>query len=112
MLKPMDPTLLCQLVQGQPDVLTKEIEEDNELYRRLRCPVCGRSGCSKKLETPLLVEGDNGTVAIRTPFGDSVLPEGHAQCGHCETEFDPYTKVIRGTEASLIFSQQSDPLPK
>lgn len=111
MFEPMDPTLLCQLVQSQQDVLAKEIEADNELYHNLRCPVCSKRGCTKRLEPPLIVEGQEGTVALRTPFGDGILPEGHARCEDCGTEFDPYTKVIRETEASLISSIPSDPLP-
>lgn len=110
MLKPMDPTLLCQLVQGQPDVLTKEAEADAKFYRDLRCPLCSKGGCTKKLEAPLIKEGPDGTVLLRTPFGDGMLPEGYASCNHCGTEFDPYTKVVRSTEASIISSPQSDPL--
>jgi len=112
MFKPMDPTLLCQLVQSQPDVLSKEAKKDAELYHNLRCPVCSQSGCSKRLEPPKLIEGQEGTVALRTPFGNGLLPEGHAKCNHCGTEFDPYTKVIRDTEASPIASLPLDPLPE
>jgi hypothetical protein len=111
MFKPMDPTLLCQLVQDQPDVLAEAIKADDAFYHNLSCPVCSSQGASKRFEAPKVLETEDGTVMLRTPFGNGMLPTGYAKCDSCGTEFDPYTRVIRNTEASLIASPQSDPLP-
>jgi hypothetical protein len=111
MLKPMDPALLYQLVNSEPDVLTKAAEEDEAIYKKARCPICSRDGCTKKIEAPLIVEAEGGMTMIRTPFGDGPLPHGYAHCGNCGTDFDPHTGIVRKTEASIIAGPQSDPLP-
>jgi hypothetical protein len=103
-MKAMDPKLIRELLAGQEDVLTPEIEAEEALYKNLRCPMCAEGDCEKKLYQPKVVEGEDGEpVVVQSPFSSgSLLPEGYAHCIHCGTDFDPYTRVIFSTEASMI----------
>lgn len=106
--KTMDPDLARELISQHQDVLTPAMQAESELYGRLRCPVCGESGCAKRIEPPRLVETPSG-VRVVTAFGEGVLPKTHALCRHCETEFDPATGVIRKGAPVLIRDPHSDP---
>lgn len=93
MLELMDPNVVRQLLQGHKDIITPEIKSEEALYRKLHCPVCGRSGCEKRIRIPK--PGDGFEI-------DGILFDGDAYCKHCGTVFDPYTRVVSSSEASII----------
>jgi len=102
-VKFMDPELIRQALQGEEDILTPEIKAEETLYRNTRCPVCGQSGCEKRLRAPTIVLDENREpVVVASPFGMGPLPDGYAHCIHCSTDFNPYTGMIFRTEASMI----------
>ena len=103
MFKAMDPDVIRELIKDVPDVLTKQIEEEEALYKNLRCPMCTEAGCAKEVRQAKVVMSDNGVPeVVVSPFGDGPLPDGHARCTHCNTEFDPRSGIIYRTEASKI----------
>ena len=103
MLKVMDPEHVRQLLDGAVDVLTPGIKAEEALYRNTQCPVCGQSGCEKKIRAPKVVINESGEpVVASSPFGSGMLPDGYAHCIHCDTDFNPYTGMIFKTEASMI----------
>jgi rubredoxin len=112
MLKPMDPDVIRALLADTEDVITPAVKAEEQLYKHLRCPVCGGSKNTKVLRPIKVVHGEGGPVILNSPFGDDVLPEGRAKCLQCGAVYDPYTKVVERTEASMIASPDSDPLPK
>jgi hypothetical protein len=111
MFKPMDQELARSLLEGQPDLLSEEAKEEEELYRNLRCPICYEGGCEKLMVAPRIVAGPNGEPVVAvSPFVDGKnLPQGYAHCIHCGTDFDPRSGVIRKTEASQILPVDLDP---
>lgn len=111
MFKPMDQELARALIEGQPDIITKEAEEERELYSNTRCPICFEGGCEKRtLESRVAISKSGEPVVIASPFIQGrVLPQGYAHCIHCGTDFDPRTGVIRRTEASQVLTVDLDP---
>lgn len=102
-LKPMDPKLIRKLLENQRDILTTEVKAEEALYRHTQCPICGSTGCEKRIQPPKIVLNSDGTpMVLRSPFGSGPLPEGHAHCLNCGTNFNPHTGMIFQTEASMI----------
>jgi hypothetical protein len=108
----MDPDIIRDLLEGQPDALSDEVRREEELFRGLTCPMCYEAGCEKRLKAPRIIMGDGGEPVIETsPFtSDRALPHGYAHCIHCGTDFDPRSGVIMSTEASNI--EPADPAAK
>ena len=102
MFKPMDQDLARKLISEHDDVLTAEAKAEETLYRHTQCPLCGQSGCEKRVRRPQVVVTENGPEVVASPFGDDMLPEGYAHCVHCDTDFNPRTGMIFKTEASMI----------
>lgn len=103
MFKTMDPDTIRELIKDVPDVLTQAIEGEAARYKNLRCPMCCEPGCVKVVRQAKVVISDKGTPELAvSPFGDGPLPEGHARCNGCGTEFDPGTGIIYETPASKI----------
>jgi hypothetical protein len=90
----MDQELARQLISREPNVLSKAAEEDAKLYANLRCPMCYQSGCRKQLLPVKMTVSEEGIEPLITPFGDGMIPEGHAVCILCETIFDPKSGII------------------
>lgn len=112
MFKPMDPDLIRELIKTQPDVISEEAKQEQELYKNLSCPVCYESGgCEKRLKPPKVVLGEDGRPqVVSSPFSNGrALPQGYAHCIHCGTDFDPRSGVIMRTEASSIQPVDLDP---
>jgi hypothetical protein len=105
----MDPDKIRKLTEGVPDVLTKAVEEEENLYKNTVCPLCLKGGCKKVLTPVKSMKIGDGSVVTVTPFGDGPLPEGHAHCIHCATDFNPRSGMILRTEASLIHAPPEDP---
>jgi len=113
MFQPMDPDLVRSLIEGQPDVLSDEVKRDEELYKNAQCPMCYERGMQKVLLPSQVLPTEAGPEVISSPFTEGqILPQGYAHCDHCSTDFDPYTGIIRQSEASMIASPLSDPLPE
>lgn len=109
MFKTMDPDAIRELIADVPDVLTKQVEEEGTFYKNLRCPVCSEAGCMKEVRQAKVVMNDRGVPeVVVSPFGDGPLPEGHARCVQCDTEFDPRSGIIYKTEASKIHAPPGD----
>ena len=105
----MDPEDIRKLIEGQPDVLALEAQEEAKLYKDTMCPMCFQSGCEKIIPPPKIVEGPDGPSIIQSPFVDGKsLPQGYAHCIHCGTDFNPRTGMIMKTEASMIHGPQLD----
>lgn len=103
MFKPMDPDTIRDLIKDVPDVLTPKIEEEAARYKNLRCPMCYEAGCVKVVrQAKVAIGADGSPELVVSPFGDGPLPEGHARCTSCHTEFDPDTGIIYETSASTI----------
>lgn len=100
----MDPSVIRELIKGQPDVISDEIKAENELYKNLSCPVCYESsGCEKRLRPPKILVSEAGVTLETSPFvTNRALPQGYAHCVHCGTDFDPRSGFIMKTEASTI----------
>jgi hypothetical protein len=109
--EPMNPELVQQLLEGQEDILTPAIKAEEQLYKNTRCPVCGQDGCQKRIQAPKILITKEGPSVVKSSFGSGPLPLGYAYCIHCDTEFDPLTRVIYRTKASTLPSSQSDLLP-
>ena len=103
----MDPNLIRELLEGQEDIITPEVEAEAALYRNTTCPMCGSGECQKRIKAPRVVLGEDGAPElVSSPFSSGVLPEGYAHCIHCGTNFNPYTGMIYGTEASMIHGSE------
>ena len=102
MLTLMDPDVARQLINSCTDVITPAAAAEAERYSKLKCPVCYQGGCVKVLTPVRIVQTPEGHSIISSPFGDSVIPQGHAHCIHCETNFDPDTGIILNSPASMI----------
>lgn len=94
--KTMDPALIHELIKDQVDVITPAAQMETEVFKQLRCPVCGNVGAEKVVaETKVVVTEEDGMTVIKAPFsGSSPLVQGHARCGQCQTEYAPETGVI------------------
>jgi hypothetical protein len=94
--KTMDPDVIRQLIEGEPNVLEDAVKEDHEIYKKARCPKCFAKNCQKKTDAPKIIMSEEGPQVVSSPFNsDSVIAEGHAQCLECGTEFYPETGLIR-----------------
>lgn len=105
----MDPNRVRELIQGEPDILTRAVAMESEKYAALRCPVCSASGCIKVVEPTRITTLPDGSPQLITPFGSDMLPRGFARCVQCNTDFDPQTSVIRKSDATVIASSSEDP---
>ena len=103
MLKTMDPDRVRELIAGQTDILSAAVKAEEALYRHTKCPMCGESGCEKKIRPPkVIIDDDGNTEVLSSPFTGDILPDGYAHCIHCDTDFNPYTGMIFTTAASMI----------
>lgn len=84
-LKPMDPKLLMQLLDGAVDVLTPAQEAADKWYNSKRCPLCGSSPMRKT------VVNFESTFYRETNDG---LPAFQLECRDCETILDPHSGII------------------
>lgn len=111
MFKPMDQELARALIEGQSDVIAKEVREEEELYANTRCPICFEASCEKiVLESRIVVGEDGRPTVVSSPFTEGkALPQGYAHCMHCGTDFDPRTGIIRQTETSQVITVDLDP---
>lgn len=112
MFRPMDPTLLRSLLEGQHDVLSEEAKEETKLYQSTSCPMCYEvGGCEKRIRPPkIIAEPDGPPTVVSSPFiSGRDLPQGYAHCIHCGTDFDPRSGIIMKTEASTITPVDFDP---
>jgi len=79
----LDPETIRKLLEGQEDVLTPQIRKEQAYFRALPCPVC------RNQATTSLIDGAR-------PFSPgAILPNRVLVCTRCETEFDPYTGLVR-----------------
>jgi hypothetical protein len=102
-MKTMDPQLIRELLEGTVDVLTPEIKAEETFFKHTRCPLCGHSGCEKRLYIPKVTMNEAGEPEVDTSlYNSGPLPEGYAHCPNCNTDFNPYTGLIFKTEASMI----------
>ena len=102
-MKAMDPDRIRELLAGQEDILTPEIKVEEALYRNTQCPMCSQGDCEKRIYRPKVsIDEEGQPVVEQSPFSSGLLPEGYAHCIHCGTDFNPYTRVIFRTDASMI----------
>lgn len=79
----LDLETIRQLLEGQEDVLTPQIQKEQAYFRALPCPVC------RNQATTSMIDGVN-------PFSPgATLPNRVLVCTRCSAEFDPYTGLIR-----------------
>jgi hypothetical protein len=112
MFKAMSPIVVRNLIEGQADVLSEELQRETAYFRSINCPICYKSGgCEKRLRVPKIVTGPDGYPEVtNSPFdSDRNLPQGIAHCIHCGTDFDPGSSVIIHTEASSLQPVDLDP---
>ena len=104
MFKAMDPALIRELIKDQTDTLSEEVQAEDLLFAHATCPLCNEEGPEKRTEAPQVAINEKGEpTVISSPFSQGrALPNCYAHCIHCDTDFNPYTGVIRRTEASLI----------
>lgn len=83
----LDPELIRKAIAGHVDVLSPEIKKEEAFFRNSLCPVCG----SKELSS---------YVNAVKPFTEGVLlPNKLMRCLTCDTEFEPYTRLVTSTTA-------------
>lgn len=104
MFVPMDQQLARELISRETNVLSPAAEEDAKRYASLRCPMCYQSGCKKQLLPTKIAVSDEGLQVISSPFGDGMIPEGHAICIHCDTVFDPASGLILNSGPTMTSS--------
>lgn len=108
--KEMDPEMVRQLISDEPDVITQAAKVEQDLFDHLQCPVCGGEGTDKIVKPPKF-SGEGGlVVACFTP--EKPLPTGTARCRTCNSEFDPYTRVIIKVGEPIITAAQVEDLPQ
>ena len=110
----MDQDLIRELLEGQPDILSPEIEAEAELFKNLTCPMCYQGSCEKRIMAPRIVPGSDGApvVTVSSFIDGKSLPQGYAHCIHCGTDFNPRSGIIMKTEASMIEPVDLDPASK
>ncbi len=79
--KPMKREDALRALKGQENIIAPAVREHEEFFKRLACPSCGSNVMAVPNHRQLFREG-------------SILPNYLAKCTSCETEFDPYTKII------------------
>lgn len=73
---------IWKLLEGQEDVLTPLAKKEQAFFKNCSCPNCGAQATTQ-------------LVNASRPFSPgSPLPNSLLRCLHCQTEFDPYTKLI------------------
>ncbi len=83
---------IWKFLEGQENVLTPLVEQQDRELKAARCPNCGQAGCTPHLDT-------------KRPFvSGSPLPNFVLTCQNCEVTFDPYSKLITHAPASMIES--------
>lgn len=83
--KEMDPDKIRELLEGQENIISPEVEKHEEYFSQLECLYCGGS-CRPTLLPGQKIFEDN-----------SLLPNYSAECNDCGCQFSPYTKIeIRG----------------
>lgn len=85
----MDPDFIRKALEGHTDVLSDAVKKEEAFFRNSTCPACGDR------ELTAFVNAAN-------PFTvGALLPNKLLRCVKCETEFDPYSRFITKTTASL-----------
>jgi hypothetical protein len=99
----MDAAVIKELLSGQTDLISKELELERALYSRARCPNCGSSEIVKRLNPIKLQSGPDGPVVQSSPFSSkSPILQGYALCQDCGAEFYPDTGLLRPLDGALI----------
>lgn len=79
--KTMKKKDVLKALEGQENVLKGAVEENEQFFKRLRCPHC------KGEVLPV--------VNARQPFVEgSLLPNYLGKCKVCSLEFEPHTGII------------------
>jgi hypothetical protein len=113
MFKTMDQDVTRSLLEGQRDILSIEAAKETAFYSKVSCPICYQIGAEKRIAPPKIRMTPNGPEVVISPFSpNNPLPNGYAHCSGCNTDFDPYTGVIRKTEASMIAGSPTGYCPK
>jgi len=103
MLKTMDPDTIRELLKGHEDIITPEVKAEEAFFRNVACPICKEGDCQKRMQPPRFLARDGEEPElVSSPFNSGILAESFAHCIHCGTDFNPYTGMIYGTEASMI----------
>lgn len=80
--KPMSDEDLNAAVEGQPNILARDLMKEEALFRHTSCPSCGQDAC-EAFPDP------------HKPFDPgSTLPRRLLRCATCRTEFNPYTGLV------------------
>jgi hypothetical protein len=82
-IKTLNPEQVLKAIKGIPDVLTQETKDEQQYLKNLVCMVCGKRNITN---IPLVIDG-------KPVFGE-YLPKNIRRCLDCNSEFEPYTKVI------------------
>lgn len=78
--KTMDPSEVLEALKGHENVLAPAARANDEFFKRLSCPSCGRNCSPHLLPNRLFRTGD-------------LLPNYMAKCQECGVIFEPYTKI-------------------
>lgn len=79
----LDPDVIRKALEGQESVLDSLVAKEEAFLRNVKCPVCGSGEHSRR-------------VNQLTPFTDgNPLPNLILNCLTCESEFDPYSLLVR-----------------
>jgi hypothetical protein len=81
---------IWKLLEGHKDVLTPLAATEEAFFKRQSCPGCGSDGLKSRVNTH------------RFFSPGAALPNKLLFCERCETEFDPYTKMITRVPASVL----------
>ncbi len=80
--KELDPEVIKKLLEGQEDLLTKEVQKEEAFFKNSYCPKC------KSIYLESFVDPNKPFIS------GSPLPNKRLKCIDCRTEFNPYTKLI------------------
>jgi len=88
--KEMDPQEALKAIEGQPNILAKEVEEHKAYFSSLQCLYCG-GGVHECLNPKELFTQE------------SLLPKFLAECNDCGCQFEPYTGIeVRGPKKNPL----------
>jgi len=80
--KELDPEVIWKALEGQEDLLAPEVKKEQALFRNTACPSCGAYELEQVLNA-------------KRPFTPGLpLPNKTLRCMRCQTEFDPYSRLI------------------
>ncbi len=80
--KEMDPELIQKLLEGQDNIIAPAIESERTFLKNVSCPGCGGFETEPRVNS-------------KRPFTQGmILSNKILVCLQCDTEFEPYTRVI------------------